>query len=55
MEGHPLAAAVGEQIYLAANNARGAIWEAMSTVPTQLWLLYGLVARLRGRHAYGAR
>jgi hypothetical protein len=47
--------AIGEQIYIAANNGRGATWEAMSSVPDQLWRLYELLARLRGRRSYGFR
>lgn len=47
--------AIGEQAYIAANNARGATWEAMSSVASQTWLLYELLARLRGRRSYGCR
>jgi hypothetical protein len=46
--------AISEQIYIAANNARGATWEAMG-FPCATWPLYGLVARLRGRRSYGFR
>jgi hypothetical protein len=47
--------AVGEQVYIAANNARGATWEAMGAVANRLWPLYELLARLRGRRTYGLR
>jgi hypothetical protein len=47
--------AVGDQIYIAVNNARGATWEAMSTVPHHAAQLYELLARLRGRRSYGFR
>jgi hypothetical protein len=47
--------AVGDQIYIAVNNARGATWEAMSTVPHHAEQLYELMARLRGRRSYGFR
>jgi predicted nucleotidyltransferase len=47
--------AIGDQIYIAVNNARGATWEAMSTVPHHAEQLYELMARLRGRRSYGFR
>jgi predicted nucleotidyltransferase len=47
--------AIGDQIYIAVNNARGANWEAMSTVPHHAEQLYELMARLRGRRSYGFR
>jgi hypothetical protein len=47
--------AIGEQIYIADNNARGASWEAMGSVHHQLWMLYELLARFRGRRTYGFR
>jgi hypothetical protein len=47
--------AIGEQIYIAATNARGSTWEATSGVPYQMGLLYELLARLRGRRLYGFR
>jgi hypothetical protein len=43
------------QIYIAAHNARGAIWSAMGEVTYQLALLYEILARLRGRRSYGFR
>jgi hypothetical protein len=47
--------AIGDQIYIAANNARGATWEAMGNVPSHTASLYELLARLRGRRSYGLR
>jgi hypothetical protein len=47
--------AIGEQIYIAVNNARGATWEAMSSVPPHVAQLYEVMARLRGRRSYGFR
>ena len=47
--------AIGDQIYIAVNNARGATWEAMSTVPHHAEQLYEVIARLRGRRSYGFR
>ena len=47
--------AIGEQIYIAVNNARGATWEAMGNVPPHVAQLYELMARLRGRRSYGFR
>ena len=47
--------AIGDQIYIAVNNARGATWEAMSTVPHHMEQLYEVVARLRGQRSYGFR
>ena len=47
--------AVGDQVYIAVNNARGATWEAMSTVPHHAEQLYELIARQRGRRSYGFR
>ncbi len=47
--------AIGEQIYIAVNNARGATWEAMSSVPPHVAQLYEVIARLRGRRSYGFR
>ena len=47
--------AIGDQIYIAVNNARGATWEAMSTVPHHAEQLYEVLARLRGRRSYGFR
>jgi hypothetical protein len=47
--------AVGDQIYIAVNNARGATWEAMTTVPHHAERLYEVIARLRGRRSYGFR
>ena len=47
--------ATSEQIYIAANNARGASWEAMSSVLDQTALLYEMLARCRGRRSYGFR
>ncbi len=47
--------ATGEQIYIAANNARGVSWEAMSSIPYQMAQLYELLARMRGRRSYGLR
>ena len=47
--------AIGEQIYIAVNNARGATWEAMSSVPHHVAQLYEVIARLRGRRSYGFR
>jgi hypothetical protein len=46
--------ATSEQLYIAANNARGAFCEAMG-FPCSTWLLYELLARLRGRRSYGYR
>jgi hypothetical protein len=50
-----ISGAVGDQIYIAVNNARGATWEAMSTIPHHAEQLYELMARLRGRRSYGFR
>ena len=47
--------AIGEQIYIAVNNARGATWEAMASVPPHVAQLYEVIARLRGRRSYGFR
>jgi hypothetical protein len=47
--------AIGDQIYIAANNARGATWEAMGNVPSHAAGHYELLARLRGRRSYGLR
>jgi hypothetical protein len=47
--------AVGDQIYLAANNARGATWEASGNITHHLHQLYELLARFRGRRTYGFR
>jgi hypothetical protein len=47
--------ALDEQIYIAANNARGATWEAMGAVSHRLGQLYEQLARLRGRRSYGFR
>lgn len=47
--------AISELIYIAANNARGATWEAAGAVATRLWPLYELLARFRGRRTYGFR
>ncbi len=47
--------AIADQIYIAANNARGATWEAMANVPRHIAELYEVIARLRGRRSYGLR
>jgi len=47
--------AIGDQIYIAANNARGATWEASGSVPSNAAMLYELLARFRGRRSYGLR
>lgn len=47
--------AISEQTYIAANNARGATWEATGAVATRIWPLYELLARFRGRRTYGFR
>jgi hypothetical protein len=47
--------AIGDQIYIADNNARGAIWEAAGGVSHHTAVLYELLARLRGRRSYGFR
>ena len=47
--------ATAEQIYIAVNNARGATWEAMSSVSDRVAQLYEVIARLRGRRSYGFR
>jgi hypothetical protein len=47
--------AIGEQIYIAANNARGATWEATGAVANRIWPLYELLAQFRGRRTYGFR
>jgi predicted nucleotidyltransferase len=47
--------AIGEQTYIAANNARDATWEAMASVPPHVAQLYEVLARLRGRRSYGFR
>jgi predicted nucleotidyltransferase len=47
--------ATAEQIYIAVNNARGATWEAMSSVSDRVAQLYEVIARMRGRRSYGLR
>ncbi|HEY7034453.1 MAG TPA: hypothetical protein VH482_24160 [Thermomicrobiales bacterium] len=47
--------AIGDQIYAAVNNARGAIWEAAGNVTSNAAMLYELLARMRGRRSYGFR
>jgi hypothetical protein len=47
--------AIGDQIYIAANNARGASWEAAGCIPRHTAPLYELLARFRGRRSYGFR
>jgi hypothetical protein len=46
---------IDSQIYLALHNARGAVWSAMGEVSYACTLLYGFLAKLRGRHSYGFR
>ena len=43
--------AIGEQLYIAANNARGATWEAMGAVAHRIPPLYELLARIRGQRS----
>ena len=46
---------IGNQIYIADNNARGALREATGGVPYDSGRLYELLARFRGRRSYGFR
>jgi hypothetical protein len=50
-----LEAVINGQIYLALHNARGSAWYAMGEVILCCRMLYELLARLRGRNAYGFR
>src|SRR5437868_15345799 len=43
---------IDSQIYLTLHNARGAVWSAMSEISGACALLYGFLAKLRGRHSY---
>jgi len=46
---------VGDLLYQARNNARGALWEACGTIACHCSLVYQLLGRLRGRRTYGFR
>lgn len=46
---------IGDLMYQARNNARGAQWEARGTLANQCSLVYQLLGRLRGRRTYGFR
>jgi hypothetical protein len=50
-----IAGVIDSQVYLALHNARGAVWSAMGEVSYACTLLYGFLAKLRGRHSYGFR
>ena len=46
---------IGDLLYQARNNARGALWEARGNLVYQGSLVYQLLGRLRGRRTYGFR
>ncbi len=46
---------IGEMLYQARNNARGALWESRGNLVYQCSLVYQLLGRLRGRRTYGNR
>jgi hypothetical protein len=47
--------AIDSQIYLALQNARGAVWSAMGEISYRCPELYTLLAALRGRRTHGFR
>lgn len=47
--------AVGELLYQARNNARGALWESRGAITGKAASIYELLGRLRGRRTYGWR
>jgi len=47
--------AIGDLLYQARNNARGALWESRGNITYQCSLVYQLLGRLRGRRTYGFR
>lgn len=47
--------AVGDLLYQARNNARGALWESRGNITNQCASIYQLLGRLRGRRTYGWR
>jgi hypothetical protein len=47
--------AIGDLLYQARNNARGALWESRGNMTYQCSLVYQLLGRLRGRRTYGFR
>lgn len=46
---------IGDLLYQARNNARGALWESRGSLAYQCSLVYQLLGRLRGRRTYGNR
>jgi predicted nucleotidyltransferase len=46
---------IGDLLYGARNNARGALWEARGNIVYQASNVYQLLGRLRGRRTYGNR
>lgn len=46
---------IGDLLYQARNNARGALWEARGTIVNQGLIVYQLLGRLRRRRTYGNR
>lgn len=46
---------IGDLLYQARNNARGALWEARGAIVHLASLVYQLLGRLRGRRTYGNR
>jgi predicted nucleotidyltransferase len=47
--------AIGDLLYQARNNARGALWESRGNIANHCSLVYQLLGRLRGRRTYGNR
>jgi len=47
--------AIGDLLYQARNNVRGALWESRGNIVYQCSLVYQLMGRLRGRRTYGFR
>src|SRR5262245_42314970 len=46
---------IGDLLYQARNNARGALWESRGNLAHHCSLVYQLLGRLRGRRTYGYR
>jgi predicted nucleotidyltransferase len=46
---------IGDLLYQARNNARGALWEARGNIAYHCSFVYQLLGRLRGRRTYGNR
>ncbi len=47
--------AIDSQIYIALQNARGAVWSAYGDTGYRATVLYEILAKLRGRRSYGLR